>query len=369
MKMRAAIFEEPRKPLVLDEVEIDQPAEGEALVRLVATGVCHTDLYTMSGLDPSALWPAILGHEGGGVVEAVGPGVTSVAVGDHVIPLYIPECGKCKHCLSDETNLCLAIRDTQGQGVMPNGTSRLHWHGKTVHHYMGTSTFAQYTVVPEIALAKIRKDAPLDKVCLIGCGVTTGIGAALWTAKVREDSTCAVFGCGFVGLNALQGCRLAGARKIIAVDLSPERLQAAREFGATDTVNASDGNPTQAVLDLTDGYGVDYSFEATGNTAVMRQAFESCHMGGGRCTIIGVASAGAELSVVPRFLITGRHLTGTAFGGAKSRTRVPQLVEWYMEGKIKIDPLVSRTMPLNQINTAFEYMERAEGVRSIVQFE
>jgi S-(hydroxymethyl)glutathione dehydrogenase/alcohol dehydrogenase len=368
MKMRAAIFNEPKKPLVLDEVELDAPAEGEALVRLVATGVCHTDLYTMSGLDPSALMPAVLGHEGGGIVEAVGPGVTSVAVGDHVIPLYIPECGKCAHCLSDETNLCLAIRTTQAQGVMPNGTSRLHWHGKMVHHYMGTSTFAQYTVVPEIALAKIRKDAPLDKVCLIGCGVTTGVGAALWTAKVKAESTCAVFGCGFVGLNAIQGCRIAGAKKIIAVDLSPERLQAAKDFGATDAVNASDGNPTQAVLDLTGGSGVDYSFEATGNTKVMRQAFESCRMGGGRCTIIGVAAAGDELSVIPRFLITGRHLTGTAFGGAKSRTCVPQLVEWYMEGKLKVDELVSRTMPLEQINTAFEYMERAEGVRSIVKF-
>jgi len=368
MKMRAAIFEEPKKQLVLDEVELDPPAEGEALVRLVATGVCHTDLYTMSGLDPSALMPAILGHEGGGVVEAVGPGVTSVVVGDHVIPLYIPECGKCAHCLSDETNLCLAIRETQAQGVMPNGTSRLHWRGKMMHHYMGTSTFAQYTVVPEIALAKIRKDAPLDKVCLIGCGVTTGVGAALWTAKVKENSTCAVFGCGFVGLNAIQGCRLAGAKRIIAVDLSPGRLHSARDFGATDVVNAGGGNPTQAVLDLTGGSGVDYSFEATGNTTVMRQAFESCRMGGGRCTIIGVASAGAELSLVPRFLITGRHLTGTAFGGAKSRTRVPQLVDWYMEGKLKVDELVSRTMPLAEINTAFEYMERAEGVRSIVKF-
>jgi S-(hydroxymethyl)glutathione dehydrogenase/alcohol dehydrogenase len=368
MKMRAAIFVEPKKPLVLDEVELDPPAEGEALVRLAATGVCHTDFYTMSGLDPSALMPAVLGHEGGGVVEAVGPGVTSVAVGDHVIPLYIPECGKCAHCLSDETNLCLAIRGTQAQGVMPNGTSRLHWQSKMVHHYMGTSTFAQYTVVPEIALAKIRKDAPLDKVCLIGCGVTTGVGAALWTAKVQQDSTCAVFGCGFVGLNAIQGCRLAGAKKIIAVDLSPSRLQSAKDFGATDVVNAGDGNPTQTVLDLTGGAGVDYSFEATGNTMVMRQAFESCRMGGGRCTIIGVASAGAELSLIPRYLITGRHLTGTAFGGAKSRTRVPQLVEWYMEGKLKVDDLVSRTMPLAQINTAFEYMERADGVRSIVKF-
>jgi S-(hydroxymethyl)glutathione dehydrogenase/alcohol dehydrogenase len=368
MKMHAAIFEEPKKPLVLDEVELDPPAEGEALVRLVATGVCHTDLYTMSGLDPSALMPAVLGHEGGGVVEAVGLGVTSVAVGDHVIPLYIPECRKCVHCLSDETNLCLAIRETQAQGVMPNGTSRLHWRGKMLHHYMGTSTFAQYTVVPEIALAKIRKDAPLDKVCLIGCGVTTGVGAALWTAKVKENSTCAVFGCGFVGLNAIQGCRLAGAKRIIAVDLSPGRLQSAKDFGATDVVNAGDGNPTQAVLDLTGGSGVDYSFEATGNTTVMRQAFESCRMGGGRCTIIGVASAGAELSLVPRFLITGRHLTGTAFGGAKSRTRVPQLVDWYMEGKLKVDELVSRTMPLAEISTAFEYMERAEGVRSIVKF-
>lgn len=368
MKMRAAIFAEPKKPLVLDEIELDPPAAGEALVRLIATGVCHTDLYTMSGLDPSDLMPAILGHEGGGVVEAVGPGVTSVAVGDHVIPLYIPECGKCAHCLSDETNLCLAIRGTQAQGVMPNGTSRLHWHDKMVHHYMGTSTFAQYTVVPEIALAKIRKDAPLDKVCLIGCRVTTGVGAALWTAQAKENSPCAAFGCGFVGLNAIQGCRLAGAKRIIAVDLSQGRLQSAKDFGATDVVNAGDGNPTQAVLDLTGGAGVDYSFEATGNTTVMRQAFESCRMGGGRCTIIGVASAGAELSLVPRFLITGRHLTGTAFGGAKSRTRVPQLVDWYMEGKLKVDDLVSRTMALEQINTAFEYMERAEGVRSIVKF-
>jgi S-(hydroxymethyl)glutathione dehydrogenase/alcohol dehydrogenase len=237
-----------------------------------------------------------------------------------------------------------------------------------VHHYMGTSTFAQYTVVPEIALAKIRKDAPLDKVCLIGCGVTTGVGAAMWTAKVKAGSTCAVFGCGFVGLNAIQGCRIAGAERIIAVDLSPGRLQAAKEFGATDAVNASGGNPTQAVLDLTGGKGVDYSFEATGNTKVMRQAFESCRMGGGRCTIIGVAAAGDELSVIPRFLITGRHITGTAFGGAKCRQRVPELVEWYMQGKLKVDELVSRSMPLEQINTAFDYMERAEGVRSIVKF-
>lgn len=368
MKMRAAISAEPQKPLVIDEVEIDSPAEGEALVKLTATGVCHTDWYTMSGLDPSALWPAILGHEGAGVVVEVGKGVTSVAPGDHVIPLYIPECGKCAHCLSEETNLCLAIRETQARGMMPDGTSRLHWQGRPVHHYMGTSTFAQYTVAPEIALAKIRQDAPLDKVCLIGCGVTTGIGAALWTAKVKEGNTCAVFGCGFVGLNAIQGCRLAGASRVIAVDLSSERLKAAQKFGATDFVNAGEGNSTPAVLDLTGGRGVDYSFEATGNTEVMRQAFESTRMGGGRCTIIGVAAAGDELSVIPRYLITGRHLTGTAFGGAKSRTRVPEIVDWYMEGKVRVDDLVSRTMALEQINSAFEYMERAEGVRSVVLF-
>jgi S-(hydroxymethyl)glutathione dehydrogenase/alcohol dehydrogenase len=368
MKMRAAIFTEPKKPLVIDEIELDSPAAGEALVKLTATGVCHTDWYTMSGLDPSALWPAVLGHEGAGVVVEVGKGVTSVAPGDHVIPLYIPECGKCAHCLSEETNLCLAIRETQAKGMMPDGTSRLHWQNRAIHHYMGTSTFAQYTVVPEIALAKIHKNVPLDKVCLIGCGVTTGIGAALWAARVKEGSTCAVFGCGFVGLNAVQGCRLAGASRIIAVDLSSERLKAARDFGATDLVNAGEGNPTQAVLDLTGGRGVDYGFEATGNTKVMRQAFESTRMGGGRCTVIGVASAGEELSVIPRYLITGRHLTGTAFGGAKSRTRVPQIVHWYMEGKIRVDDLVSRTMALEQINSAFEYMERAEGVRSVVMF-
>lgn len=368
MKMRAAIFVEPKKPLVVDEVEIDPPGAGEALVKLTATGVCHTDWYTMSGLDPSALWPAILGHEGAGIVMEVGKGVTSVVPGDHVIPLYIPECGKCAHCLSEETNLCLAIRETQAKGVMPDGSSRLHWQGKPVHHYMGTSTFAQYTVVPEIALAKIRQDAPLDKMGLIGCGVTTGIGAALWTAKVKEGSTCAVFGCGFIGLNAIQGCRLAGASRVIAVDLSSERLQAARGFGTTDLVNAGEGNPTQAVLDLTGGRGVDYSFEATGNTKVMRQAFESTRMGGGRCTIIGVAAAGEELSVIPRYLITGRHLTGTAFGGAKSRIRVPQIVNWYMKGKIRVDEMISRTLALDQINAAFAYMEQAEGVRSVVVF-
>ena len=329
MDTRAAVAFAASEPLKVETVQLEGPKAGEVLVEIKASGICHTDAFTLSGADPEGLFPSIMGHEGAGVVVDIGEGVTSVVPGDHVIPLYTPECRQCKFCTSGKTNLCGAIRETQGKGVMPDGSSRLRLQGKSVYHYMGTSTFAEYTVVPEIALAKIRRDAPLDKVCLIGCGVTTGIGAALWTAKVKQGKSCAVFGCGFVGLNAVQGCRLAGASRVIAVDLSPERLQTAREFGATDLVNASDGDATQAVLDLTGGGGVDYSFEATGNTKVMRQALESARMGGGRCTIIGVASAGEELSLIPRYLITGRHLTGTAFGGAKSRDRVPEVVDWY----------------------------------------
>ncbi len=370
MKVRAALAEAPGRPLSITEIDLDPPRQGEVLVRLHATGVCHTDQYTLSGVDPSGLFPTVLGHEGGGEVVELGPGVQSLSVGDHVIPLYIPECGRCKHCLSSETNLCLAIRETQGKGLMPDGTTRIH-HGPghtPVHHYMGTSTFAEYTVVPEIALARIRKDAPLDKVCLIGCGVTTGVGAVLYTAKVRRGATTAVFGCGGVGLNVVQGCVLAGAERIIALDRSEMRLSLARSLGATDTILVGGDDPVQAVLDLTSGYGVDYSFEATGNVKVMRQALESCHMGGGQCTLIGVAGRGEELSVVPRFLITGRHLTGSAFGGAKSRRQVPELVDWYMEGKLKIDSLCTAFLPLQRINEAFTLMERQEGIRTVITF-
>jgi S-(hydroxymethyl)glutathione dehydrogenase/alcohol dehydrogenase len=369
MKARAAIFEGVAQPLVIDEIEVDPPREGECLVKLEATGLCHTEIWYMGGGDTRTLTPAVLGHEGGGVVAEVGPGVTSLKPGDHVIPLYISECGRCPECRTGETNLCSALDETYYDGMMPDGTTRLHWRGQDVRHFMGTSTFAEYTVVPEIALARVREDAPLDRVCLFGCAITTGIGAALWTARVKPGGSCAVFGCGPIGLNVVQGCRLAGAEKIIAVDLRNDRLDMARRLGATHRVNAEDqgGSGTQAVKDLTGG-GADYTFEATGNTRVMRQAFEACRYGGGKCTLIGVARTGEDVSVTPRMLIAGRILTGTAFGGCRGRTQVPQLVDWYLEGKVKVDELVTETIPLEQINDAFERMKRDEGCRYIVRY-
>ena len=367
MKARAAIFVEERHPLVLDEIDIDGPREGEALVKLQATGICHTDLYTMSGRDASAYWPAVLGHEGGGEVVEVGKGVKSLAVGDHVVPLFISECGTCPECKSTQTNLCSALDDTYYKGLMPDGTTRLHWHGKDLLHFMGTTTFAEYTVVPEIALAKVRKDAPLDRVCLLGCGITTGVGAARWTAKVTPGSTTAVFGCGPIGLNAVRGCYLQGASKVIALDLHDDRLAMASVFGATHTVNASDGKGVEAVKDLTGG-GADFTFEATGNVRVMRQALEACRYGGGKCTLIGVAGKGEELSITPRLLISGRVLTGTAFGGCKGRTQLPGLVDEYMEGKVLIDELVTDEIPLEKINDALELMKQDKGYRYVVKY-
>lgn len=367
MKSRAAIFEGVGKPLRFDEIDVDPPRAGEALVRLQATGLCHTEIWYMSGGDTRTLAPAILGHEGGGVVQQVGPGVQSVKEGDHVIPLYISECGVCPQCRSDSTNLCSALDDTYYDGLMPDGTSRFHWHGKDVHHYMGTSTFSEYTVVPEVALAKIRADAPLDKVCLFGCAITTGIGAALYTAKVTPGSSCAIFGCGPIGLNGVQGCRLAGASKIIAVDLKDQRLQMAKAMGATDLVDASDGRGVEKVKELTGG-GADFAFEATGITAVMRQAFESVHYGGGKCTLIGVARTGEDVCLTPRMLVAGRVLTGTAFGGCRGRTQIPGLIDRYMRGEIKVDEFVTQTIRLEQINEAFERMKRDEGYRYIVDY-
>jgi S-(hydroxymethyl)glutathione dehydrogenase / alcohol dehydrogenase len=367
MKSRAAIFEGVGKPLIVDEIEVDPPKQGEVLVRLQATGLCHTEVWYMSGGDTRALVPAILGHEGGGIVQEVGPGVTSLKPGDHVVPLYISECGQCPECKSTQTNLCSALDETYYDGVMPDGTTRLHWKGQDVRHFMGTSTFAEYTVVPEIALAKIREDAPLDKVCLFGCAITTGIGAALWTAKVKPRSTCAVFGCGPIGLNAVQGCRLAGAERILALDLHDERLEMARQMGATDLINASDGQGVAKVKEMTGG-GADYSFEATGNTTVMRQALEAVRYGGGQCTLIGVARTGEDLSVTPRMLIAGRILTGTAFGGCRGRTQLPGLIDWYMEGKVKVDELITEFIPLDRINDAFARMKQDRGYRYIVRY-
>jgi S-(hydroxymethyl)glutathione dehydrogenase/alcohol dehydrogenase len=367
MKSRAAIFERVGEPLIVDEIEVDPPKQGEVLVRLEATGLCHTEVWYMSGGDTRTLVPAILGHEGGGIVQEVGPGVTSLKPGDHVVPLYISECGECPECKSPQTNLCSALDDTYYNGVMPDGTTRLHWKGKDVHHFMGTSTFAEYTVVPEIALAKIREDAPLDKVCLFGCAITTGIGAALWTAKVTAGSTCAVFGCGPIGLNAVQGCRLAGAERILALDLHDERLELARQMGATHLINATDGQGVAKVKEMTGG-GADFSFEATGNTKVMRQAFESVRYGGGTCTLIGVARTGEDLSITPRMLIAGRILTGTAFGNCSGRSQLPGLIDWYMEGKIKVDELITEFIPLERINEAFARMKQDSGYRYIVRY-
>ncbi|NNL84837.1 MAG: S-(hydroxymethyl)glutathione dehydrogenase/class III alcohol dehydrogenase [Myxococcales bacterium] len=368
MKVKAAIAVEAAKPLEIAEVELAGPKEGECLVRLAATGVCHTDAFTLSGSDPEGLFPAVLGHEGAGVVEEVGPGVRGLAPGDHVIPLYIPECRECKFCLSGKTNLCGRLRETQGRGVMPDGTSRLSWRGRPVHHYMGTSTFAEYTVVPEIALAKVRKDAPLDKICLLGCGVTTGIGAVLNTAKVEPGASVAIFGLGGIGLSVVQGAVMAGAERIIAVDTNPKKFELARQFGATDSVNPNDVSDTaEAIIEMTDG-GVDYSFECIGNVEVMGQALWCTHKGWGQSIIIGVAGAGQEIHARPFLLVTGRSWRGTAFGGTKGRTQLPTLVDRYMAGRVKLDEMVSETLPLEDINRAFELMHEGGVIRSVVLY-
>ena len=368
MNVQAAIATAAGEPLTIDTVRLDGPRAGEALVEIKATGVCHTDAYTLSGADPEGLFPAILGHEGAGVVVDVGPGVESVAVGDHVIPLYTPECGECKFCASGKTNLCGAIRETQGRGLMPDGTSRFSKGDETILHYMGTSTFSNFTVVPEIALAKIREDAPFDKVCYIGCGVTTGLGAVMNTAKVEPGATVAVFGLGGIGLNVIQGARMARASRIIGVDVNPGKRELAERFGMTDFLDARDvDDVTAAIVDMTDG-GVDYSFECIGNVDVMRQALECCHKGWGESVIIGVAGAGQEISTRPFQLVTGRVWRGTAFGGAKGRTDVPKIVDWYMEGKVNIDDLITHTMPLADINKAFDLMHAGESIRSVVVY-
>ena len=368
MDVRAAVAFEAGKPLAIETVQLEGPQAGEVLVEVKATGLCHTDAYTLSGADPEGLFPAIMGHEGAGVVVEVGEGVASVAPGDHVIPLYTPECRQCKFCLSGKTNLCGAIRETQGRGLMPDGSSRFSLGGETLFHYMGTSTFANYTVLPEIAVAKIRQDAPFDKVCYIGCGVTTGLGAVMNTAKVEPGSNVAVFGLGGIGLNVVQGARIAGADRIIGVDLNPGKRTLSEQFGMTDFINPKeDGDPVAAIIDLTDG-GVDYSFECIGNVEVMRQALECCHKGWGESVIIGVAGAGQEIATRPFQLVTGRVWRGTAFGGAKGRTDVPRIVDWYMDGKINIDDLITHTMPLEDINQGFDLMHRGESIRTVVVY-
>lgn len=369
MKTRAAVAWEAGKPLEIEEIEIADPKEGEVLVRIVATGVCHTDAFTLSGEDPEGLFPAILGHEGGGVVEAVGPGVTSLAPGDHVIPLYTAECRQCRFCHSGKTNLCQAVRATQGKGLMPDGTSRFSKGGKTIYHYMGTSTFSEYTVLPEISLAKISKEAPLEKVCLLGCGITTGIGAVLNTAKVEEGATVAVFGLGGIGLSVIQGAVMAKASRIIAIDINPDKWDFAQKMGATEFVNPKDYDaPIQEVIvDLTNG-GVDYSFECVGHVDLMRAALECCHKGWGESIIIGVAGAGQEISTRPFQLVTGRVWRGTAFGGVRGRTELPGYVDNYMNGKIMIDDMITHTMPLEGINDAFHLMHEGKSIRSVVHF-
>ncbi|SDH13622.1 S-(hydroxymethyl)glutathione dehydrogenase/class III alcohol dehydrogenase [Nitrosomonas sp. Nm132] len=366
MKTRAAVAWQAGQPLTIEEVELMAPKSGEVLVEIKATGICHTDYYTLSGADPEGLFPAILGHEGAGVVVDTGPDVKSLRPGDHVIPLYTPECRECKFCLSRKTNLCQAIRSTQGRGLMPDATSRFSLNGKPILHYMGTSTFSNYIVVPEIALAKIRKDAPFDKVCYIGCGVTTGIGAVVFTAKVEVGANIAVFGLGGIGLNVIQGARMVGADKIIGIDINPAREAMAREFGMTHFLNPQETeNIVDAIVQLTGG-GADYSFECIGHTQVMRQALECTHKGWGRSIIIGVAEAGAEISTRPFQLVTGRKWEGSAFGGARGRTDVPKIVDWYMEGKIKIDPLITHTLKLEDINEGFQLMKAGKSIRSVV---
>ena len=368
MKIKAAVAYEAKKPLTIEEIDLEGPKEGEVLVELKATGVCHTDAYTLSGADPEGLFPSVLGHEGAGVVVDVGPGVTSLAKGDHVIPLYTPECRGCKFCLSQKTNLCQAIRATQGKGLMPDGTSRFSANGKMVHHFMGTSTFATHTVLPEIALAKVRKDAPLDKVCLLGCGVTTGLGAVLNTAKVEPGANVVVFGLGGVGLSVIQGAKMAGARMIVGVDLNPAKKALGEAMGMTHFVNPSEvENLVDHLVQLTDG-GADYSFECIGKVEVMRQALECCHKGWGESVIIGVAGSGEEISTRPFQLVTGRVWKGSAFGGYRGRTDVPMLVDWYMEGRIDIDSMVTHTMGLEDINDAFDLMHEGKSIRTVINF-
>jgi len=369
MDVRAAVAVEAGKPLVIETVQLDGPRAGEVLVEIKATGICHTDKYTLSGQDSEGIFPSILGHEGAGVVVDVGPGVSSLRKGDHVIPLYTPECRECEYCLSRKTNLCVKIRSTQGKGVMPDGTSRFSLHGKPVAHYMGCSTFANYTVVPEIALAKVREDAPFDKICYIGCGVTTGIGAVLFTAKVEAGAKVVVFGLGGIGLNVVQGARMVGADMIVGVDLNPKRKAMAEKFGLTHFVNPSEveGDLVPYLVDLTKG-GADYSFECVGNVKLMRQALECAHRGWGVSTVIGVAGSGQEISTRPFQLVTGRRWIGTAFGGARGRTDVPRIVDWYMEKKINIDDMITHTLPLERINEGFDLMTKGESIRTVVVY-
>jgi S-(hydroxymethyl)glutathione dehydrogenase / alcohol dehydrogenase len=367
MRMRAAVLEEFAKPLEVQELDLADPGPGEVLVQLVACGVCHTDLYTASGVDPSGYSPTVLGHEGAGVVEAVGPDVTLLEKGDHVVTLFSPQCGECVHCRDPRTNLCLAIREQQGKGYLPDGTTRLSRDGEEIRHFMGTSTFAEYTVMPEIALAKVNPEAPLDRACLFACGLSTGLGAAMNTAKVAPGTTCVVFGAGMVGLGAVAGCRLQGAARIICVDLSGERLLLARRHGATEELL---GGPevVEQILELTGGFGADYTFEATGNVKVMRQAVESARMGWGLATMCGVAGKGETLDIVPRYLITGRRVAGSSFGGVKGRDQVPEFVERYLAGEIDVDSFVSHKLTLDDVNRGFELMEAQDGIRSVIDF-
>ena len=369
MKTRAAVAFEAKKPLEIVELDLEGPKAREVLVEIMATGICHTDAYTLDGLDSEGIFPSVLGHEGAGIVREVGAGVTSVKPGDHVIPLYTPECRQCKSCLSGKTNLCTAIRATQGKGLMPDGTSRFSYKGQTIYHYMGCSTFSNFTVLPEIAVAKIRTDAPFDKACYVGCGVTTGVGAVTNTAKVQVGDNVVVFGLGGIGLNVLQGAKMAGADKIIGVDINDSKKEWGEKFGMTHFVNPKNTEDVVAhLVELTDG-GADYSFDCTGNTDVMRQALECCHRGWGTSIIIGVAEAGKEISTRPFQLVTGRNWRGTAFGGAKGRTDVPKIVDWYMNGKIQIDPMITHVMKLDKINDAFDLMHAGESIRSVVVYD
>lgn len=369
MKVRAAVAWGPKEKLSIEELDLEDPKAGEVLVKIIATGVCHTDAYTLSGADPEGIFPVVLGHEGGGIVEKLGEGVSSLKIGDHVIPLYIPECGECKFCKSGKTNLCQRVRETQGKGLMPDGTSRFSKDGKPIFHYMGTSTFSEYTVIPEISLAKVNPEAPLDKVCLLGCGVTTGIGAVLNTAKVEEGATVAVFGLGGIGLSVIQGAKMAKAGKIIAIDINASKFDLAKKLGATECINPKDCNkPIQEVIvEMTDG-GVDYSFECVGNVNLMRSALEACHKGWGESIIIGVAGAGEEIRTRPFQLVTGRVWRGSAFGGVKGRSQLPGYVDRYMSGEINLDDMVSFELPLEKINEAFDLMHEGKSIRSVIKF-
>jgi len=367
MRMRAAVLEQFAQPLVVQELDLAEPRADEVLVRVAACGVCHTDLYTASGVDPSGYAPAVLGHEGAGVVEAIGEGVRSLAVGDHVVTLFSPQCRECVHCLSPKTNICLAIRDQQGKGFLPDGTTRLSRDGEPIRHFMGTSTFAEYTVMPEIALAKVSPDAPFDRACLFACGLSTGLGAAMFSAKVEAGSTCVVFGAGMVGLGAVAGCRLQGAERIVCVDLSGERLELAKGQGATELMLAG-SDTVEAILDSTGGFGADYTFEATGIISVMRQAVESARMGWGLATMCGVAGKGETLDIIPRYLITGRRVCGSSFGGVKGRDQVPQLVQRYLDGDIDVDAFLSHRISLDEVNKGFDLMEAQDGIRSVIDF-